>query len=77
MMPEGAIFDKTIKAIQALTKCHPTLQEYSQISPEEAEGILKEIGEINSAMDTSPQILERAFLHLYQMAKEVQSEKLP
>jgi len=77
MMPEGAIFDKTIKAIQALTKCHPTLQEYSQISPKEAEGILKEIGEINSAMDASPQILERAFLHLYQMAKEVQSEKLP
>ena len=71
MIPEGAIFDKTIEAIQALMKCQPTLQEYSQISPEEAEGILKEIGEIDSAMNVSPQILERALLHLYQMAKEV------
>ncbi len=71
LVPEGAIFDKTIKAIQALMMCQPTLQEYSQVSPQEAEAILKEIGEINSAMSVSAQILERALLYLYQSAKEM------
>jgi len=71
MIPEGTIFGKTIEAIQALMKCQPTLQEYSQISPEEAQGILKEIREIDSAMNTSPETLERALLELYRMAKEV------
>lgn len=71
MIPNGIIFDKTIKAIQALMKCQPTLQEYSEISPKEAEDILKEIIEIKSTIEVSPEILERALLLLYQMAKEV------
>jgi len=71
MLPEGAIFGKTIKAIQALMKCQPTLQEYSEISSKEADEILKEIREIKSAMDASPEVLERTLLQLYQMAKEV------
>jgi DNA repair exonuclease SbcCD nuclease subunit len=69
MIPEGAIFDKTIKAIRALMKCQPTLQEYSEIPSKEAEEILREIGEIKSAMNASPETLERALLYLYQMAK--------
>lgn len=70
MIPEGAIFDKTIEAIQALMKCQPTLQEYSEISPKEVEGILREIREINSAMNASPETVEKALLLLYQMARE-------
>ena len=71
MLPEGAIFDKTIEAIQALMKCQPTLQEYSEISPKEAEEILKDIREINSTLNATPETLEKALLLLYQMAKEV------
>jgi len=74
MIPEGTIFEKTVEAIQALMRCQPTLQEYSQISPKEAEGILKEIREIDSAMSASSQILERALLHLYQMARGHQND---
>lgn len=71
MIPEGAIFDNTIRAIQALMKCQPMQQEYSEIPSEEAEEILREIKEIDSAMNASPETLERALLLLYQMAKEV------
>lgn len=71
MMPEGVIFDNTIGAIQALMKRQPMQQEYSGIPSEEAEEILREIKEKDSAMDASPETLERALLLLYQMAKEV------
>jgi ERCC4-type nuclease len=71
MMPEGALFDRIIDTIEALKKCHPTLQEYSGISSEEAEKILREIREINTAMNASPEVLKKALLLLYQMAKEV------
>jgi len=71
MLPEGAIFTKTIEAIQALMKCQPTLQEYSEMHPKEAEEILKEIREKKSATDASPDVLERALQLLYQMAREV------
>ncbi|PIU22877.1 MAG: hypothetical protein COT13_06100 [Chloroflexi bacterium CG08_land_8_20_14_0_20_45_12] len=71
MMPEGALFSRIIDAIEALKKCHPTLQEYSEMSSEEAEKILREIRKINTTMNTSPEVLEKAFLLLYQMAKEV------
>lgn len=71
MIPEGAIFDKTIKTIQALMKCQPKLQEYSEISPKEADEIVKEVGEINSAMNSSPEILEKTLLYLYQVTKDV------
>jgi len=71
MMPEGTLFSRIIDAIEALKKRHPTLQEYTGMSSEEAEKILKEIREINTAMDASPEALEKASLLLYQMAKEV------
>ncbi len=71
MMPEGVLFGRIIDTIEALKKCHPVLQEYSGISSEEAEKILKEIREINTAMNASPEVLEKALLLLYQMAKEV------
>jgi DNA repair exonuclease SbcCD nuclease subunit len=71
MMPEGTLFGRIIDAIEALKKCHPTLQEYSEMSSEEAGKILREIREINTTMNTSPEVLEKAFLLLYQMAKEV------
>ena len=71
MIPEGAIFEKTIDAILALMKCQPTLQKYSEIPSKGAEEILKEIREINSALNATPETLEKALLLLYQMAKEV------
>lgn len=61
ILPEGAIFYKTVEAIQALAK-HPT---------QETKEILKEIKEIKSARDASPKVVERALLQLYQMLKEV------
>jgi len=71
MLPEGAIFNKTVAALQSLMKCHPRTQEYAEISPKEAEEILDEIGKLKSASNASPEVLEKALLLLYQMAKEV------
>ena len=71
IMPEGTLFSRIIDTIEALKKCYPTLQEYSEISSEEAEKILREIRGINTAMKASPEVLEKALLLLYQMAKEV------
>jgi len=71
MIPEGAIFGRTVETIVALMKYHPTLQEYSEISPNEAEEILREISGINSAVNASPETLERALLLLYQITKGV------
>jgi len=71
IIPEGAVFGKVAEAIESLMKCHPTLQEYVEISPKEAQEILKDIGEINSAIKASPEVLERALLFLYKMAKDV------
>lgn len=70
MIPEGAIFEKCVKAIQALMKCEPSLQEHSGISSEEADEILKDIGDVDTAVSASPELLERAILLLYQAAKE-------
>lgn len=41
VIPEGAIFGRTVETIVALMKYHPTLQEYSEISPKEAKEILR------------------------------------
>jgi DNA repair exonuclease SbcCD nuclease subunit len=70
MLPEGAIFGKTVETIVALMKYHPTRQEYSEMSPKEAEEILREVSGINSAVNASPETLEQALLLLYQMVKE-------
>lgn len=71
MIPEGAIFGRTVETIMALMKYHPTLQEYSEISPKEAEEILREISGINSAVNASTETLEHALLLLYQITKGV------
>ena len=70
IIPEGAVFGKACEAIESLMRCHPTLQEYTQIPAKDAQGILKDIGGINSATKASPEILQRALLLLYKMAKE-------
>lgn len=70
MIPEGVIFGRTAGTIMALMKDNLTLQEYSEISPNEAEKVLREVSGINSAENPSPETLERALLLLYQTAKE-------
>ena len=70
IIPEGAVFAKACEAIESLMRCHPTLQEYTQIPAKDAQGILKDIGGISSAVKASPEILQRALLLLYKMAKE-------
>lgn len=70
MIPEGVIFGRTAGTIMALMKDNLTLQEYSEISPNEAEKVLREVSGINSAENPSSETLERALLLLYQMAKE-------
>jgi DNA repair exonuclease SbcCD nuclease subunit len=70
-VPEGALLDRVILAIEALKRRHPMLQEDSQVSAQEAHMILREIGHLESARDASPEVLERALMLLYQMAEEV------
>ena len=70
IIPEGAVFGKVAEALVSLMRCHPTLQEYVAIAPQDAQGILRDIESINSASRASPEVLERALLLLYKMAKD-------
>lgn len=70
MMPEGSILAQTYDALLALMKYHPRLQEYSDLSPERADEIFKEIKNNQSVNQVSPDVLQRSILILYQMAKE-------
>ena len=71
MMPEGSILAQTFDALLALMKYHPRLQEYSDLSPEKADEIFHEIKNNDSINQASPEVLQRAILILYQMAREV------
>ena len=71
LIPDGALFGKVIDAIEALKKCHPSLQEYSYLNAENAEIILQELNDANLPLNPSPEALERALMILYQLASEV------
>ncbi|MCE7698687.1 MAG: hypothetical protein K8E24_007580 [Methanobacterium paludis] len=71
MIPEGSYVPRTFKALMALMKYEPMTQELSSISPEDAEEIFKDIKEVESIQNASPEVLKRASLMLYQMVKEV------
>lgn len=70
ILPTGVLFNRMIDAIEALRRCHPSTQEYTVISPQEADRILKEIAGVKAAIDASPEILDKASMLLYQLAKE-------
>ncbi len=71
MIPEGSYVPRTFKALMALMKYDPMTQELSSISPEDAEDIFKDIKDLESIQNASPEVLKRASLMLYQMVKEV------
>lgn len=71
LIPNGVLFGKVIDAIEAFKKCHPSLQEFSNLNAENAEIILQELNDANLPLNPSPEALERALMILYQMAREV------
>ncbi|AEG17850.1 metallophosphoesterase [Methanobacterium paludis] len=71
MIPEGSYVPRTFKALMALMKYDPMTQELSSISPEDAEEIFKDIKDVDSIQNASPEVLKRASLMLYQMVKAV------
>ena len=70
MIPEGAILERTFETLMALMKNNPNMEFLSSISTEKAEEILREMKGININYE-SPEVLNRATLILYQMAKEI------
>lgn len=70
MIPEGAILGRTFEALIALMKNHPDMESLSDISSEKTEEIFQELKGININY-VSPEVLNRAILILYQMAKGI------
>lgn len=71
MIPEGSYVPKTFQALMALMKYDPKTNEFSGMSAEDAEAIFREIRDMESVQNASPEVLKRASLMLYQMVKEV------
>jgi predicted phosphodiesterase len=71
LIPDGVLFGKVIDAIEAFKKCHPSLQEFSNLSAEDAEIMLQELTNASLPLNPSPEALERAIMILYQIASEV------
>jgi DNA repair exonuclease SbcCD nuclease subunit len=71
LIPDGVLFGKVINAIEALKIRHPSLQEYSNLTAENAEIILQELTNASLPLNPSPEALEKALMILYQMAREV------
>lgn len=73
LIPEGAYLSKTFKALMALMKIDIKTNELSNISLEEAEVIFNNIKDLDSIAKANPEVLEKAFVLLYQFIKEVSS----
>lgn len=71
MIPDGSYLPKTFRALTALMKQHPETGKLSDMSQEEAMEIFRELNHTESIEKTSPEVLKRALLLLYQMVKEV------
>lgn len=71
MLPDGSILSQTFDALLALMKFHPKLQEYSELSPEQADMIFQDVKNYPSISQASPEVLQRAIFILYQMTREV------
>ena len=70
VLPEGALLINTFKALMALMKMDGKTQEFSDIPLEEAEAVFNDIKNIESVQKTSPEVLTKASVLLYQMIKE-------
>ena len=70
LIPEGAVVNQTFEALMALMKTQPETQDYSDISPERTREIFAQLQDKDVLEGLSPEILNRAFLLMYQMIKE-------
>ena len=70
VLPEGALLINTFKALMALMKMDVKTQELSDIPLGEAEAVFKKIKHLESVQKTSPEVLTKASVLLYQMIKE-------
>ncbi|GAB4310737.1 MAG: DNA repair exonuclease [Methanobacteriaceae archaeon] len=70
LLPEGAVVNQTFEALMALMKTQPEIQEYSDISPQRTREIFSQLQEKDILEGLSPEVLNRAFLLMYQMIKE-------
>jgi DNA repair exonuclease SbcCD nuclease subunit len=70
LIPEGAVVNQTFEALMALMKTQPETQDYSDITPERTREIFAQLQDKDVLEGLSPEILNRAFLLMYQMIKE-------
>ena len=70
LLPEGAVVNQTFEALMALMKTQPEIQDYSDISPERTREIFSQLRDKDLLEGLSPELLNRAFLLMYQMIKE-------
>ena len=62
--------NQTFEALMALMKTQPEIQEYSDISPERSREIFAQLRDNDILEGLSPEVLNKAFLLMYQMIKE-------
>ncbi|MBI5458112.1 exonuclease SbcCD subunit D [Methanobacterium sp.] len=70
LLPEGAVVNQTFEALMALMKTQPEMQEYSDLNPERTREIFSELKGKDVMEGLSPEIINRAFLLMYQMIRE-------
>lgn len=71
LIPEGAIVNQTFEALMAIMKTQPEIQEYSDITSERTREIFSQLQNQEVLEGLSPEIINRAFLLMYQMIREV------
>jgi DNA repair exonuclease SbcCD nuclease subunit len=70
LLPEGVVVNQTFEALMALMKTQPEIQEYSDLDPERTIEIFNQLQDKNVLEGLSPEIINRAFLIMYQMIRE-------
>ncbi len=70
LLPEGAVVNQTFEALMALMKTQPEMQEYSDLDPERTREIFSQLRDKDVLEGLSPEIINRAFLIMYQMIRE-------
>lgn len=70
LLPEGAVVNQTFEALTALMKTQPEIQDYADISSFRTQEIFNQLRDQDLLEGLSPEVLNRAFLLMYQMIKE-------
>jgi DNA repair exonuclease SbcCD nuclease subunit len=70
LVPEGAVVNQTFEALMALMKTQPEMQEYSDLDPELTREIFNQLRDKDVLEGLSPEIINRAFLIMYEMIRE-------